>query len=259
MGGEVLARGHVARHHVEHAGRELGGVGDLPENERLHRRVGRWLEDDAVPGSQRGDDLRQVQIQRKVERCDGGDHADGLLEDHPLAQPARADLGRQRVEERETGRALREPLGVLEAGVELEAFGHPPGSAGLGDDQIDELSATVGDRLHEPQQGVGPLARRHPAPRPVLEGLARCGHGPVDVGDRPLRHRADHLLGGRVDHIEPVVVRGVDPLAPDVQPVVPQRRRHVVSEIRPSALVIKRYTRLLYGNWVTTLPVGALK
>ena len=240
MGREVLTGRDVPSDDVEHAGRQVGSVGDLAEDERLHRRVGRRLEHDAVSRSESRDHLRQVQVQREVERRDGGHHADRLLEDHTLTEPARADLRWQRVLEREAGRALCEPLGIPEAGVELESFGDPPGGARLGDDQVDQLGPATCDRLHESQQGVGALPRRHAAPGAVLEGLARRADGAVHVGDRALRHGADGLLGRRIDDVEPVIGRAVDPLAADIELVVLQRRRHVVSEIRPSALVIQR-------------------
>ena len=81
----------VGDHHVEHAGGDVGLLGDdAAVLAARPRRQLRGLEHHGVAGHQRGHRLGDVEVERHVPRRDRPDHADGLVVD--LA-PRRAQLG----------------------------------------------------------------------------------------------------------------------------------------------------------------------
>ena len=81
MRDQVGARRAIARHHVEHAGRQVDRRHDVGEQQGVERRLRSRLEHDGAAGQQRGDDLADGEELRHVPRHDGGDDADGLLDD----------------------------------------------------------------------------------------------------------------------------------------------------------------------------------
>ena len=202
----------VARHDVEHAGREDLGLGDqLREPEQRERRVLGRLDHDGVPGGERGSDLPGRHVQRVVP---GGD------------QPGDAD--------RLAAQDAREPLHVLAGGQPAE----DPGARGeepelVGDDrdllghreredlahvlrlEAPELVGVLLDQVGHPQQGSAPLPGRGVGPGLVV-GLPGGGDRSVDVGRGRLRDLGDHVAVGGADDLAGLAVRGVRPLAADV-------------------------------------------
>ena len=70
--------------HVDHAGGDVGLLGDEPAEEGgVPRGVGCGLDDDRVAGGQGLSELVQRHLDREVPRHDGPHHADGLLPDPP--------------------------------------------------------------------------------------------------------------------------------------------------------------------------------
>ena len=82
---ELLAHEVVRRrHHVDHARRDVGLLGDEPaETGRVERRVGRRLEHHGVAGGQRLADLVDRDLERVVPRHDRAHDADRLPPDLP--------------------------------------------------------------------------------------------------------------------------------------------------------------------------------
>ena len=81
-----------ADHDLQHAGRQAGLGEQFGEAERRERRGGRRLEHDGVAAGQRRRDLVRHQVEREVERRDGGDHA-ARLADGPAEAVLAAGVG----------------------------------------------------------------------------------------------------------------------------------------------------------------------
>jgi hypothetical protein len=76
---------------------------------------------------------------------------------------------------------------------------------------------------------LGPLQQQHAPGRrigvaPARERLLRGGHRQVHVGAAATRSAAEHLAGGRVDHIDGLAADGRHPVAADQLCVIDDQR-----------------------------------
>ncbi len=76
---------------------------------------------------------------------------------------------------------------------------------------VDDLA----DLPHQPPA----LGGGHPAPGRVLERLAGCGHGKVDVVAVAVRNVIDDLAERRIEDLERAAVAGLDPVAANQHPL----------------------------------------
>jgi hypothetical protein len=207
----------VARpgHDVDDAGRQVGLAADVGEGQR-----GQWgglgrLEDHRVATRQRRSDLPGQHEQREVPGDDLRGHAQGpgIGAEAGMVQL----VGPARVVE-EVRRHQRQ--------VDVAAL--PDGLAVVDRLQHRELPRALLEDAGQPVQVLAPGPGGQAGPGAVVGGAGR-GHRPVDVLGAGGRHLGQHLLGGRVDGLEPGAVDGVDHLAADVQAVaggdVDDRRR----------------------------------
>ena len=169
------------------------------------------------PTASAGITFTRFEVEREVERRDGGDHSAGSFRIAPWPSPRGLTCGRSastygKVPARSANHsAYRRGVSNWSACAIGRA---EPASR---DDQVDELVAPVRHRGDEPHQEVRPLARRHPRPRSRVERPPRGAHRAVDVGDRALGHLGDDLLGRRVEHGDRALALGLDPPAVHVE------------------------------------------
>jgi hypothetical protein len=189
---------------VDHAGRQVGLLAHLGEQQRRQRGGLGRLEHDRVPARQRRGDLPREHQQREVPGDD--------LPAHPE---------RARVEPEPGPVELVGPAGVVE---EVRRRGRHVDVAGLADrlavvDGLEhgELAGPLLQDPCDPEQVLAALGAGQLRPRP--ERLACRLHGPVHVlvvGDGDV---GEVLLGGGRDGRHVATVGGVDEVAADEQPV----------------------------------------
>ncbi len=189
---------------VDDAGRQVGLLADLGEEQRGQRRGLGRLEHDGVAARERRGDLPGQHQQREVPR----DHLPG-------------DAERLRVGPEAGVLELVGPAGVVE---EVRRDDRDVDVARLLDrlavvERLEdgELAAALLDDARDPVEVLGALAARHPRPDARV-GAARGLDGGVDVGLVGLGDLGEHLLGRGADRLERRAVT-VDELAVDEQPV----------------------------------------
>ncbi len=190
-------------------------VDDLGEDEGAQRRHLARLRDHRAARGERRSDLGAELVQRVVPGRDRADHADRLADDQrvpDLLLPV--DLARR------PGPCRRSPSPAARPGSSRDcAERHPD----LGRDQRRQLVARGAASAAEiAAQRVQPAARAAPPTRPRTRPRAAFD-GPVDVLGGALGNPTDHLLGGRVDHLDRAGAGGLDPLAADVELVALDR------------------------------------
>ena len=75
------------RHDVDYAGRDLGFFcNHLGDQRGAPGRVRRGFENDGVAGCEGGTELGEIDLVRKVPRCDCADDADGFLEQSAMGR-----------------------------------------------------------------------------------------------------------------------------------------------------------------------------
>ena len=178
------AGGAGARHDVDDAGRQVGLLQDLGEDQRRQRRRLGGLEDDGVAGRERGGDLPGEHQQREVPRDDLAGDAEGA---GAGAEPGVVELvGPAGVVEEPRGDERDvDVAALLDRLAVVEALGHG------------ELACAL---LHEPgdaEEVLAAVAAAHLRPGLVV-GAASGGDGGVDIrlagrGDR----RDVRFVGGR--------------------------------------------------------------
>ncbi len=189
----------------------------------FHGRVGCRLEHDGVAGGQRLPELADGDLERVVPRDDGADHADRLL-DHllPAGNPEVLVVGERALpfEFVDVGGGPQQALG--QGGVQLGQVGGGHRAPDLGHQLGAELLLLAHDRLVELAQA--PLAERTVGgPRRGVERGPGTADGPVHVHRRGVGRLSEHLLGGRVDVVEPSALGGVDQRAVDEEAGLPGR------------------------------------
>ena len=80
-----------------------------------------------------------------------------------------------------------------------------------------QLFAMVHQQVAEAPQDLGPLARRHPRPRSLVERAPGRRHRQFDVGRITGAHVGDRLVGGRIERREGRAADGIDERAIDIQ------------------------------------------
>ena len=195
----------VAGDHLEHLRRQPRLVEDVGEDDRRQRHLLRRLEHHPVVGDDRRHDLVRHLVHRVVERRDRADHAEQRV---ALGVDAALLAVRREV----AGEDLAVVLEAF-AGAEQQHVADPAdlvervllAEAALGGDQVGELCGAVAHdrrRLVEHRGAVEAGQLR-------LEALGD-GEGALHVLDRRLRHRADQLLGVRIEDLDhPVAVDGL--------------------------------------------------
>lgn len=84
LGAERVIR---RRHHVDDAGRDLGFFGnDLGDQRGAPGRVRRGFENDGVAGREGRTEFGEIDLVRKVPRCDCADDADRFLEQSAMSR-----------------------------------------------------------------------------------------------------------------------------------------------------------------------------
>ena len=185
---------------VDDAGRQLGLLADLGEQQRGERRGLGRLEHDGVAGRERRRDLPGQHHQREVPRDDLAGDAERL---RVRAETGVAELvGPARVVEE----PLRDERDVdvarlLDRLAVVERLQHR------------ELAAALGDDAGDAVEVLGALASGHRGPDLLVGATGGLDRG-VDVGLGGLGDLGQHLLGGRADRLERRA-RPVDELAVD--------------------------------------------
>jgi hypothetical protein len=111
-----------------------------------------------------------------------------------------------------------------DAGVVVEVLGRPPReSLHLGDRhpdvaylEVDEVGGALAHELGDAAQGRGPLARRKPRPRALVERRPRRRDRGVDVGGLTVARLGEDLVGGRVQRGEAATADALAKRAVDV-------------------------------------------
>ena len=234
---EALADGPAAA--VDDVDDTVGDAGldeELDEALPERRRVGRRLEDDGVPGDERGRDLPRRDRDREVPRRDDADDADRHAYRH-LELVAELRRGR-----------LPEEAPALAAHVVAHVDGFLDVAAGLGlhlphlvRHEVGQLGLVLDDELREAEEDLAALRRGDEAP--VLECRLRGGDGAVDVVGAGPREGADQLAVGGARRVERLAGGGVDPLAADVVLKVLGCRRHGPQPIGGREVALPRDVR----------------
>ena len=207
---EPLAdRAPAAVDDVDDAVRDAGLGEELDEALPERGRVRRRLEDDGVPGDERGRDLPGRDRDREVPRRDDADDADRHPDGHLELVPK---LGRGRLPE-------EAPALAAHVVAHVDRFLHV--AAGLGlhlphlvRHEVGELGLVVGDELREAEEDLAALRCRDEAP--LRERRLRGRDRAVDVVGAGAREGADQLAVGGARRVEGLAGGGVDPLAVDV-------------------------------------------
>ena len=169
-------------------------------------------------GGQRRPELPRRHQQREVPRDDLPDHADRL------AQRVGVEVGARHVRHRDVNRVALDLGGPARHVV--EQVGGQRHIGRLGDSewlavvqrlQLGELVGVLQDEVADPPDDAAPLGRGHPAPRPLLERLARGPDSPVDVLGAALGDPGERLPGGGVGRLERLARRRIGPLPVDEQ------------------------------------------
>jgi len=186
-----------AGHHLEDPIRHACLRCELGEAQRGERGLLRRLQNDAVPGRERGPDLPARHQQREVPRHDCADDAERLAYEHDdVVRPGRSDLVVDLVDR----------LPVVRDALGRERDVHAPRVA----DRLAhverleerELVTVLANELGEADENALPLFRCEPRPDTRLECRARTAHGAVDVLHIACRNRRDHASGAGADAVE---------------------------------------------------------
>ncbi len=173
---------------------------------------GQWallggFDDDGVAGHQRRRHLGDGEHHRMVERDDAPDHAIGLA--HGEMQVARRRGHRGALQFVGQARVITQRV-AAEPDVEAHLG---DGIAGVHHLDLEDLLAALQHRVGELVEIVAALGGRQALPGRLR--FRRSLVGPLDVFLVAARHRADHLLGGGIDRLEPLAARAGDHLAAD--------------------------------------------
>ncbi len=194
---------------VDDAGRHAGLGEELREALSEGGRVGRGLEDDRVPGDERGRDLPGRDRDREVPRRDDADDADRHAHRHLELV---LQLRRRRLTEEATtlaGHVVAHVDRFLDVTARLRLhFPH------LVRHEVGEVGLVLGHELGEAEEDLATLRRGDEAP--VLVRSLRSGNGAVDVLGPGTREDADEVSVGRARGLEGLPRDGVDPFAADV-------------------------------------------
>jgi hypothetical protein len=156
------------------------------------RRVWRWLDDDGIAGSDRGNDVPARDEHRKVPGRDGSDDPDRLA--------VKLDTTFVAVLKYLDGNLE----GARAGGPRLGATDLPPGTKALQRLALLERKqpSQFFDLFAEPVRDLltSQLSNVVADPAPPLKGMARSSHGRVDVALRSERHLADHFARRGIAH-----------------------------------------------------------
>ena len=186
-----------AGNHVEHAGRDTAGKGNLGQNERAHRRQRRRLEYNRAAGRQRRCNLPGRRSEREVPRRDRSHHTDGLLDD----QVARLDRHKLRI--LGLGHKAFDQVSVvgqrLHRGRDVGHVGLAEGAAAVLHLVEGKLVLTVDQHLGHLPQDRCTLRGRLVAPDTRIKRPPRCSNRCIHVGRSARRNHRPGLFVGRVD------------------------------------------------------------
>ena len=217
------------RDDADHPARDARLFQRLGQDEVAQRGLRRGLDHDGAACCQRGRGLPGRQGDRRVPRDDHRDHPGGLAgyQARPGAVhdiPLELEIPAQR-------------------GVVVEQGGDHPGlrhrrladrAAHLVDGHAGDVRLPLAQPVSGTCQHLGPLRRRHPRPRPLVEGAPRRRHRPVDVRVTGRRDLPDDLLRRRRDDTEvPAARRRLPGTADEQLPPVHQPVVHVASRRQP--------------------------
>jgi hypothetical protein len=204
---------------VEHPGREARLLDERPELERRGRRLLGGLDDERAARRERGRELPAHQQHRGVPGRDRRHHADRLA--HRVDEEVRA-VGRDRLTV-DLVRGPGEPVVIVgqSAQLALHLADELAVVGGLDDrDPLRVLRDEIRQAAHEPRT----LRPGDGVPGTVVEGRARGGDSRGHVLRAGAGDLGPRLPGERVDGLEGLTRKGVDPLAAD-QHAVPAKRR----------------------------------
>src|SRR5918996_688235 len=202
---ELGACAAVSGDDVHDSGGKLGLAEDVAEEERRERRRLRRLEDDRVPGRERGRDLPGEHEEREVPGDDlAGDTdrtrppvGEGVLE---LVRPARVVEEVRRRERQVDVARLADGL------ASVERLEHR------------ELARALLEDARDAEEVLRPLACREPGPA-VLERVAGGPDREIDVLSARVGDVRELLLRRRAERRLELARARLDPLAPDEEPV----------------------------------------
>eukprot|EP01022_Parablepharisma_sp_SALTPOND_P009847 TRINITY_DN14066_c0_g1_i1.p1 TRINITY_DN14066_c0_g1~~TRINITY_DN14066_c0_g1_i1.p1 ORF type:complete len:1308 (-),score=476.92 TRINITY_DN14066_c0_g1_i1:655-4578(-) len=204
--------GHVraAMHHVEHARRQAGLVGQLDQEQRRGRILLRGFQHEGIAAGHRDGEHEAGQHHREVEGGDARPHAQRLVEGvdvdatgHVLGQLAQLQRG--------------DRAGVLHHFQAAHDFTFGVGQrlAVFTGNHFGQRGDVLAQQLLELQHDAHALRQRGIAPG--LEGRLGVGDGAVDFFLGSKRHARHYFLGGRVEYVAPLLGGGLHLLAVDVQ------------------------------------------
>ena len=164
------------------------------------RRVGRWLEDDAVAGHERHRDVAQGRREGLGGRAEHGHDAERLV--GPARAGERAQHPRQRgaLAAEDPWALLGQPLQRLDRRQDLHELGLRARAPLLAPEEVDDLVRLVDDRLRGALHVPRPVLEPQHGPQPLHGGRAGdlALHGPRrGDGDRP-----EHLPGRRAQRLQ---------------------------------------------------------
>ena len=205
--------GNFRRHAVDEIDHAVGHPGIDKGTDQLRgrsRRLFRRLDDDRAAGGERCRQLPHHLVDREIpggERRDGPDwFLDRELIDAGSARRDDAAIG--------TLGFLGEPLDHVGGGHRFH-LGFGQHLALLHGQERGDLVIALAHDGRGLAHDAATLERRHRAPR--LEAGGSRGKRLVEVGPTGMGHGADHLFGGRIDHLEHLARLGRAPLAANEQ------------------------------------------
>ena len=223
VGDQRLPHPTPAGDDVEHARRQSHLVGRVGQDEGGEGGQLRRLEDDGAAGGEGGRHLLHRLEEGVVPRGDGGDHADRLPHDQrePDLLLEREGAGHVGVGRHDHQRA-----------ADLNQRGEGERAADLLRHQQPDLRQAGDEEVVHPLDELGPVVDRGRGP--PVEGGAGGGHGPVDVGRRPVGDVAERLLGGRVDKLDGGRSRRAHPVAAEEEVVARPHVEDGIERVRRS-------------------------
>ena len=204
----------VRRHQIDNAGRKAGRFGGFGNQICLKRRFGRRLHDHRATGQQRGRDLVDHDGQRRIPRCDGGDHTHRLTRDDGGAFAVRWSyrFGKSKVAKASViAQQTQCPAHHVGRNGGQRAYLPHPG--------VRQFAAAQCQRITHLAQQLGALYRAQRWPRAAVKGAPRGSHRVVHVLRRRFGHRGKGAIVARRDHIDVSGQSRRHPAAIDEQPV----------------------------------------
>jgi hypothetical protein len=197
--------------HVEHAVGQPALAGDLGQPQGGQGCQGGGLDHRGAAGGERRTDLAGRHRQREVPRGDqqAGPHGAAGGQDAPVA------AGRGQVAPVRAHRLLGVPPQELGAVGDL-ALRLLQRLAHLERDEQRQLVGALDHRVEDPAQQLGALAGRGALPAGLR--LVRRRQRGVAVTGIGIGHAGQHLVGGRVQHVELAATRCLGPGTTDQQP-----------------------------------------